>query len=358
MPSVRSVAILVASACLVAGTVPAARAQVTSAAVAAAVSDLNSRDRDKVVAGRTALLALLNAARTNPPALATFAKDLNTQLMPIATGNDPHAKLNAAIVVLRVTDQNASSDLAPLIAKLIGDSSSAVSAYGMRAASNVLPRMLSAPKAADNNPIGPAIVAAVTAHPTSEAVAMEAYAAIVRLLNDRTAAEALTPAGVDAATPRAVDTLLPLMAARSTQYGKGTLVEPNAEQPAASFLGKRKTFELSTPAQRTATIRTLLRLMDAAGVEMVEVSKVNSPTSRLRLNDLRNLVKTTAGSLSVISELSQKPALQEFARKVAGYGGATPVAEYRQGIADLSAAFVKEMPDTRPASTQPTAAAP
>ena len=152
--------------------------------------------------------------------------------------------------------------------------------------------------------------------------------------------------------------VLPLMAARSTQYGKGTLVEPNAEQPAASFLGKRKTFELSTPAQRTATIRTLLRLMDAAGVEMVEVSKVNSPTSRLRLNDLRNLVKTTAGSLSVISELSQKPALQEFARKVAGYGGATPVAEYRQGIADLSAAFVKEMPDTRPASTQPTAAAP
>jgi hypothetical protein len=358
MPSVRSLAILVAAACLTAGFVPPASAQVNNATVAAAVADLKSGDRDKVVAGRTSLLAVLNAARTNPPALAGFAKDLNTQLMPVALGNDPHAKLNAAIVVLRVTDQAASPDLAPLVAKLVGDSSSAVSAYGLRAASNVLPRMLSAPKAAENNPIVPAIVGSVSAHPESEAVAIEAYNAIVRVLNDRTAGETLTPAGVDAATPRAVDALLPLLSARIAQYGKGTLVEPNAEQPAASFLGKRKTFELSTPPQRTTTIRTLLQLMNVAGAEMVEVSKVNSPTSRLRLNDLRNLVKTTAGSLSVISELSQKPALQELARKVAGYGGATPVTEYRQGIADLSAAFYKDMPETRPPSTEPATAAP
>ena len=215
MPSARAIAVLLASVSLAFVSAPL-RAQVSAEALNAAVADMSSGDRDKVMAGRESLVKLLNAARTNPPALTSFSRDIGVALVPIATGNDPHAKLNAAIVVQRVAEQSGAVSLADLSTKLISDSSPAVSAYGLRAASYIVPRML---MTAPSDPIVNAIVGSVQAHPQSEAVAIESYAAIVRILNDRTAGETLTPAGVNAATPRAVDAVHKLLAARIAQYG-------------------------------------------------------------------------------------------------------------------------------------------
>lgn len=356
MPSVRP-CVLIAAACLTFGAVLPASAQVNTATVNAAVADLGSGDRDKIAAARGTLLTTLNAARTNPPALASFAQSLGTGLMPVASGNDPHAKLNAAIVVQRVAEQSGAQELAPVIIKLISDSSPAVSAYGLRAASSVLPRALAGPKFSPDDPMITAIVGAVNAHPDSEAVADETYVAIVKVLNDRTAGEVLTPTGVAAATPRAVEALHKVIAARTAQFGSGALTEPAAELPAVAFLGRQNTFNVSTPAQRTATITVLLRLMEAAADEMSKVPP-NTPTTRIRLTDLRNVVKSAGGSLMVIAELAQKPNLRTSAQKAKDLGTATPVNEYRQVISTLSADFQRELPELKAASQPGAATAP
>ena len=356
MPLVRP-CVLLAALCLNLGVAVAVRAQASIEQVNEAVASMGSGDRDRIAAARMTLLSNLNAVRTNPPALEKFARDVANALMPVASGDDPHAKLNTAIVVQRIAEQGKSADLAPIITRLVGDSSAAVSAYGLRAASYVLPHMMAQAKSgSEESPIVPAIVKAVNAHPESEAVADEAYLAIVDMLNDRKAAEMLTPVGVAAASPRAVDALHQLLSARIAQYGSGDLAEPNAELPAISFLGKQNTYNISSSTQRVTTIRLLLQLMDASAAEMAKVPP-STPSTRLRLEALRNIFRGAAGSLSVICspDLLNKPELKTAAQKAQQLGVATPVAEYRQTIEAIQPEFYRALPETKP-STQPTTA--
>ena len=123
-----------------------------------------------------------------------------------------------------------------------------------------------------------------------------------------------------------------------------------------SFLGRQNTWNLSLPAQRSQTIKLLLQLLQGTAAEMGQVP--NAPTSRLRLEALRNLVKSTAGSLSVITQLSNKPTLLPNVQKAAGLGLATPIADYKATIAQIIGEFAVEMPDTAPATQPTTEAAP
>lgn len=345
----------------IAGPLGWGRAMAQTAAASGSVSDaiasLASGDREKVVAARSTLIGRL-AGNPSANTLNTLARDLAAGVMPVVNGNDPHAKLNAAIVVQRLADATGSLDLAPAIARLINDESPAVAAFGLRASANVLPRVLGNAVTANQDVILPAITNALAKHAANEAVAIDAYTALTRVLAAPGAEASLGSNVVREATPRIVDTLLKVIGSRITDFGSGSVAEPGAEgQLAVVFLSKASTWGLMSEQQKTRTIGVLIGLLDATAAEYAAI-KDPQGAGRPKIEGLRSSAKFTAQGLSVISSLTGKPAsLKEAADKLqTSITVGTSPAQMAAAVESVRTAFVQAFPEAVAPATQPTAA--
>ena len=328
--------------------------------VGRAVTDMNSGDRDRVMAGRQSLLAPLERSLNQSPAFfSAYSRELSEQLLAVASGKDPHAKLNAAIVAMRAGDLSHSPALSPLIAKLAADDSPSVSTFGIRAASTILLYALGNPTTADRDPLLGAIAAAVQENPESDAVVFEAYQALTTPLLTKDVSQAAGAGNVETATPRIVDAVQKLMELRLKQYAAGDIVEPAAELQGVTLLTRQQTFPICTAAQKARTVQLVAGLLDAAANQLVTTLSGGVAQNRYRAEALRNTIKGAAGGLNVVGQ--QPPAnksMVDASGPIKLLGSATSAADYRaaadKAVAAARAAYpAEDMPASMPA-TQPT----
>lgn len=318
-------------------------------------ADLASGDREKVVAARQALLLPGTPNAKSAAFLTVYSKAISTKLMRVADGKDAHAKLNAAIVVGKVAEMGGTADLSPLIIKLISDDASPIATYGIRAASNVLPRILADKNLSANDKIVPAIVAALQKHPTSEAVIVESYSSLIRVLGARDAATQIGPtgaAGVTAAMPRAIDGVIKLLNVRIPQFGKGDVVEPLAELPAVVFLARQQSWAAMAAPTQAQAVKALLGIATGAAAEL-EIEFNRKPSSRPRMKALQDLIKATGQGLGVIGSFVANPSLTAEADKLKPFNTLTPPAQWRVTVEDISKAYSNAFALQSSASSQP-----
>jgi hypothetical protein len=309
--------------------------------VDAQVKDMASGERDKVVAARNALSLPGTPNDKSNRFVEVYGKAVGAKLLGIAGGTDAHARLNAAIVAGRVADMGATSDIIPLVVKLIGDDSPGVALYGIRASSSMLPRALGE-KVVGSETLVPAIAAAMKRHSKSEAIVSEAYMSLIRVLSANNLAAQLPPNTVTAATPRIIDGLLLLMQQRLPAFGSGELVEPMAESTAIVFLAKTSSWAAMNPQTQLQTVKTLLAVANGA-VKELEVEFNRKPTpNRQRLTSLQRLLKEAVGqSLSVIGAQVKNPALTAEAEKLKAFNSLTPPAQWELAVKEITSAFSK-----------------
>lgn len=331
-----------------------------NASVADAIANFTSGDREKVVAGRQALLSRLSG-NPAPTVLIAYAREVSSALMPVVNGEDPHAKLNAAIFLQRLADQSGSTDLAPPIAALIKDESPAIAAWGLRASANVLPRVLGNPVLANNDQLLPAIYDALAKHASNEAVAIDVYAALTKVLAGPNAERDLGAAAIREATPRVVDALHKVIASRVVDFGTGNVAEPGAEgQAAVGFLARASTWQAMSDAQKTKTVGMLLALLDGAAAEMAAIKEPNA-AGRGKMAGVRGLLQFTAQGLEVISNLANKGAdVAEKVAKLKTIGAGMTPAQVTALVSDaetaLAAAFPGAVAPATQSATTPTVA--
>ncbi len=330
--------------------------------VDAQVKEIASGDRDKVVAARQALMLPGSNDKKSAAFLAAYSKAIGTKLLPVASGADAHAKLNAGIVAGKVADMGGTSDLSPLMVKLISDDSAPVALYGIRASSSLIPRVLGDRNLAPTDKIVPAIAAALAKHLDSEAIVTEAYQSLIRVINVPAAAQQLPQATITAATPKIIEGLLDLLSVRSSKFGKGEteIVEPMAESPAIVFLAKQTSWAAMNQAAQTRTVKTLLDIASGAASELQLEFDKKSP-SRPRIVALQRLLKESIGqALGVIGSYVNDPALTAEADKLKPLNTLSAPAQWTQtinGIRDLYSKSFKIQASTSNPASSPSAPA-
>lgn len=316
------------------------------------VRDMMSGDREKAVTGRTALSLQGTPNDKSERFLEVYGKAIGTKLMPLAGSPDAHVRLNAAMVAGRVADMGVTADVIPLVVKFIGDDSPAISLYGLRAASNLLPRALGGNGVQGADTLVPAIQAAVKRHATSEAIAAEAYQAMIRVLNAPNSQ--LPPNIVTAATPRVIEGVLQLMEQRAPLFGTGEIAEPAAEAPAIAFLAKTTSWAAMNQQTQTRAVRAILAIANGAVKELEAESNRKPNPIRSRLQAIQNLLKSSVGqSLSVIANQVKNPALATETDRLRNLNSLSPPAQWEVAIQEISAAFSKALNLNSAPASQP-----
>jgi hypothetical protein len=339
-PSLLAVTLLVSSPAVAL----AQTASGANAAIAKAIAELNSGDRERVMAGRKALIDGMIGLR-DPQALGQYAADVASAVPSVLQGSDPHAKLNAAIAVQRIADQTGSVAMAPVVSMLIADPSPAIATYGLRAASNVLPRVLANAALESEIKLVDKIIAAVSSHPSSEAIATEAYAALTKTLSDRDAANLLGANVVTLATPRVIDGINALNRQRMAMEA-GSISEPIADLTGVNFLSRQGNWALMNQSQRDQSMTSLLRTVRRSVEEMQAIEARRTPgPDRERLLAARALNRAAIQGLGVYAspQLLNNAELRKTTALVASLNNGSPTSEYdrisRAVVADFVAAF-------------------
>lgn len=342
----------------VAQTVPDVTAQsIASTAliddfVRAHVASMNSGDREKVVAGRQALLLPGTPNAKSAAFLAAYSKSINAQLMAVASGKDAHARLNAAIVVGKVAEMGGTPDLSPIIIKLASDDAAPIAAYGIRAAGPIVPQVLSSPTLATSDKIVPTIEAAMKKHAASESVVIESYNALTSVLSNRDLSKNLTTAQVNAATPLVVESLVRMLSARVPQYGTDSLVEPQADLIAIVFLTRQNSWAAMSPQTQKATVAALLEISKGAVAELtLEFAK--KPGSRSRMAALQDVIKKTGQGLSVIGNFVKDATLTAAADRLKPLNTLTAPADWDKEVKAIATAFQTAFKINGSAATKP-----
>ena len=335
-----------------------------AAFVDGAVDQFKSGDREKVEQARAQLLLPLagGPGAKSQAFLTAYSKELNRRLMPIAKGKDPHAKLNAGLVIIRAAEQGRSPELSPVIAALIADPSPAIITYGMRAAGEVIVPALASASLAQKDVLVPAIAKAVAENPESPAVVFEAYQALTSIVLNRGAAESVGAGAVANATPRLVDAIHQLMNARLAQYAAGGIVEPAAELSGMNFLARSATYNACSPQQKLTSVREMVDVAVAAAAAL-DQNQSSAARNRTREDALRNAVKGAASALGVIARIENKNDLLKDTASVNGLGSATPASAYVSAAGQVQTTAMAAFPAmaklapstaTAPVAEQPT----
>jgi hypothetical protein len=209
---------------LVCGPVAATNAQAagTAAWVHQQVVKLTSQDVMVRKAARDALVR--EAARAG--AAATYLKDLDDALVPLAKSHTVRERITAGVVAEQVASETPSAALEGVTQALMASDSDATALLGTKVARALLPATVTLPRDA----LSAAVVSCVKAHPDSGEIAGEAYAALT-LRGMRK--DGAPPAGVIAA---AVPAVLDMLELRISQYGERTAPKPAADGSVTMFL--------------------------------------------------------------------------------------------------------------------------
>lgn len=274
-----------------------AQAPGSTAWVGNQVKELTSSDVRASKAARDALAR--EADRSGSP--ATFPKDLNKALIPLAKSRNVRDRIAAGVVAEQVAAKTSSSALEGVARALMENDTAATALLGVKVAKALLPTVVTLPK----DQTAAAVVACVKSHPDSGEIAEEAYAALT--LQAGRKSESGPPA---AAIVAAVPELLNLLEIRICGYGEHTPPKPGADGKAAAFLALEAWPAVSTSAP---TANRILR--DLGDLVCVQVRAVGDGNTDRDLNASR---RQATQSLQVVGGASLKTATDDLMKPLEG----------------------------------------
>lgn len=252
-------------------------------------------------------------------------------LLPKAMQSDDHAaKLNAAVVIGRVTERTKNLRLKGAAIDLLSDKSDGVVIWG---ASSV--RMLMLPQlrmeVAKNDPLLTRVVPAVSER-LAGFVVQELYDAYrLSIVSER---RTLTPEMLRAvAAP-----MLELLGKRVALYQQGTPDEPQSETVATSFLSDGSVWAILTPEQKSATLQACSNLVSGIGKRIVELD-LKEAAGRARREELMQTAKLVGSAVGVIAQHAGNQNLQNAASAM---GQLNPTFD-PQTVAKLCAVFAEDI---------------
>jgi len=164
---------------------------------------------------------------------------------------DAATRLNAAVIIQRLTVATSAPQLETPIARLLADDSPAVALWGVKAAGALLPSILVVPFNAQKETLTPGIVAAVKKHSTAGAVVQDAYAAL-----DVSVVKGLNKAVVE----KCLNATMAIMRMRINMWVAGVPVDPHAEGAPVRSLANQKVID-AVPAAKQAIAQHLMDLL-------------------------------------------------------------------------------------------------
>ncbi len=192
-------------------------------------------------------------ARPSPAFLEIYARALAENISIISASKDIAKRLDAAIIVSKVSATSQNAILLPAVEKSIADTNESVSLWGLRGAAGLMPALLANPASPEVARVAAATLKAQATFP-SAAITTEAYR--VLQAEDR---------GITALTPQTTKVLQPHVIAilnrRLAGYPTAKAAEPGAEIGAVLFLGDQKSFSTLEPEARLAAVSRLVATM-------------------------------------------------------------------------------------------------
>jgi len=252
---------------------------------------------------REALIAESVAPGASPAYLATYARELNTELVALTKDPDLRVRLNGAVAAAKVSENIAPTlaqvgpPLVPAIMAFMDDASEAVALWGIKGAKAALPRLLAQGNA---QPVIAAVIASAKKHPGNTALAYETLGA-----------PASAPAGAPALIPNLIAPMQELFAARVASYKNGIPPEAPAELTAVSMLVDSKWWGAQNKAQRLATQQSLKNLAAAAGQQVTGPNV--SEDQRMQMN---LIVARCGQGFQSIGITDGVPALQQMPKNI------------------------------------------
>ncbi|QOV89253.1 hypothetical protein [Humisphaera borealis] len=290
----------------------------------------------------------------SPAYQTAYATSLEAELLKQLASKDARIRLNAAVTLAKVAaSMNQGTTLLASTEKAIGDSSEAVSMWGVRAAKDVYPNLLGINQPGATK-LSTAVIGAVKAHPTSAAIAEDAYATLAGTNVTGNAQRA--GAGLDA--------IIALIQARAQLYSKvdpANLPEqdpnfparPELDAPVVTYLAISG-WRAMTPAQKAKAGRAIYDQTN----ELIRIGPLLPPGGpgivQTRLNDLMKELKNMSGALQVILTAEKSTAGSTAARTLNGMATNQPaqplmIAELAKVEAEMIKVKILESPATPPA---------
>lgn len=211
-----------------------------------------------------------------------YADIVGKAIQPMLKSEKVEERLNAAIILCQIADATKSLSLQGAIQTAMADPSEAVALWGVKAARAMLPTLLGGGLSATNEKLTTGIVDAVKKHPTSGAIAQDAYRAL-----DVSGVANMPAAGVT----KAAGAMNDLLAFRVELYTKGLPPDLQADRDPTLFLW---TIVGKHPTTAPASVQNLTNLMGVCAQRYLE-----APNGEVR-DRLRKVGESAAGSLIVI----------------------------------------------------------
>ena len=260
----------------------------------------------------------------SPVYQTTYSTALETALLPQLASKDARVRLNAAVTLAKVAaSMNQGTTLVKATKIAVADSAEAVSTWGVRAARDVYPNLLGV-NAPEAKLLATAVIAAVRNHPSSPALAEDAYATIAG--TNVTGTPARAQAGLDA--------VMDLIQARAQLYAKATPglapeedpafpAKPELDAPAATYLAINA-WRSMTPGQKAAAGRAIFDQTN----ELVRLGPLVPPGApgvpQTRLSDMMKELRNMSSALQVICKAENSPAGVAAAQNLAKLANNTP----------------------------------
>lgn len=219
----------------------------------------------------------------------TYAGIVDKAIQPMLKSEEVADRLNAAIIIYQLANATKSMSLQGSIQTLLNDESEAVALWGVKSAGAMIPTVLSLAANANNEKLTAGIVGAVKKHPTSGAIAQDAYRSL-----DVSGVTGLPPAGIT----KAVDAMNDLLAYRVELYVKGLPPDLQADRDPTNFLWKVVS---TSPNSTPKSVQNLVNLLSVSAQRYIE-----APNGEVR-DRLRKVGEGAASSLIVIFQTLSKP---------------------------------------------------
>ncbi|MGC4033799.1 MAG: hypothetical protein QM754_19120 [Tepidisphaeraceae bacterium] len=249
-------------------------------------------------------------------------------------------RLNAAIIVSRLTTSTKLAQLHERVLTLTADESPAVAIWAIKGAGAVLPGYLNLPalRVSQGQKTIDAIVAAAKKHVAVGALVQTAY-------DQLDLADAKLPAD---ALLMAVDGVNSILAARVSLYVAGHPHFPQADRVPLVFFVKREVLTAigSNKAKQLAIVQNLVNLLG------VSVQRLNGLPEGDAGVQFVNLMSSTAGALGVWFRSQTQPAVEAKFKVLVGLRQPTP--EKAAKPLEEAMAAVKALPDYKALTDAPT----
>jgi hypothetical protein len=332
---------------------PQSDAAAIDAFINANVQNLMSNNPGAQQIGRDKLeRAIAGVGSSNAPSPAFvnyYVAQLDKALLPAIQSKNVRTRLNAGILIHRVTVRSQDTQLQNLALILMKDKTDAVALWGIKCAGAMIPTAVAGGTAT----VPPMLqliqsISKAADGRTSSALVQEAY-------------QALSLGVPDIKIPLAgagpvIDEIENVLAGRLKKYVIGIPEDPASDRLAVTFLTNEKIIAVLTPAQKTRALQMLSDLIQLGAGQFANATTLPDK------DQLAYIVSFAARGLQVAAAPPKGGPLEDALIKVSKINRNSPPA---QALADVKAMFVllqKAFPELKPApgivvaTTAPTTA--